>query len=121
MARNNDGDRVLAIGGADRSHRVRIAELACELPVAARFAKGNPEQRMPYIELEPGSDQLQLQRKRFSIALEILLQLAFGLKEDWVIVICGERGRGSAFRPGVVPKDGEQAVVPCDQLQISDG
>src|ERR1700683_2685257 len=103
MARNNDGDRVSAVGGADGSHGVRIAELASELPIAARFAKGDRQQRMPYVALEPGSDQLELQRKRFSIALEILLQLAFGLKEDWMIVICDERGRWSGFRGAIVP------------------
>lgn len=91
MARNDDGNRIVPVGSSDRSCRSWIAELPRQLPVAPRLSKRNRQQRLPHVVLKFGTHQIQLQRKRLSLPLEVLVQLPFRFEKNGMIVIFHKR------------------------------
>lgn len=119
MAGNDDGDRIFSVGSPNGSHRSRIGELARKLAIAPRLSKGNRQQCLPYVILEFGSDQIELQRKRLSPTLEVLLQLSFSFEENRMIVIFDEGAQFHAFWIIVFPENGGQSLVAGNQLQFS--
>jgi hypothetical protein len=54
MARNHDDHGVLAVGGADRAHRLRPAQLLSELAIRGGFSEGDVAKGTPHGALKWG-------------------------------------------------------------------
>src|SRR5690606_14175215 len=78
VAGQHDGQRVAAVGGADRAHRGGTPDVARQVAVAPGASVGNRSQRPPHLALEAGAMQRQRQVERLAAAVEILLQLTAG-------------------------------------------
>jgi hypothetical protein len=59
MAREDDRQRVAAVGRPDRAHGPRAAEPPCLLPVADRRPEGDVGERVPRGDLELGPDGVE--------------------------------------------------------------
>src|SRR3954471_10710365 len=96
MARQDDGQRVLAVGGADRPCRV-AAELEPTrlLAVAHGLSVPNGREGEPATALEGGSVQLERQVKRHEVTVEVSVELSRGFGEAREICLrrgcCGRR------------------------------
>ena len=76
MTWRNDRNRISSIRGTYGAKCLRPLDLFRNLAVAAGFAKGNRKQRRPDSFLKLGPLEIEFQRKGFSLAREIIFQLA---------------------------------------------
>src|SRR3954451_12131722 len=75
MAGHDDRDRVAAVRGTHRSGSVRTSDLLRDLPVAARLAVGDREQRLPDTLLEVRAAHVELEVEVHALSSEVLLEL----------------------------------------------
>src|SRR6187402_993755 len=120
MAGNDDGDRVSSIGCADGTGCRWIADLDCKLGVASGFSEGDSEQGFPDIFLKPRPLHVERDGEALSLAGEVLPELALSSKEYGMLLVSLRFGQPHATRTVVLPKKGDEALIACEQLQISD-
>src|SRR5207244_4066081 len=120
VTRRNDGNRILPIGRAHGTHRIRSANLAGNLRVRARFTVRNGEQRRPHLALELAAIKVERQVERLAAALEVLAKLALRLEQDGVIDTPNQLTEPNAGGVIVLPQDRRKSGVACDQLQRAD-
>src|SRR6266700_1165048 len=72
---HDDGDRVLAVGGAHGASGARVAEAPRQLAVARGGAVGDGAEEIPHLPLEGRAGRLERQVERRPGAGEVLLQL----------------------------------------------
>src|SRR3546814_10742609 len=75
MAGHHDRQRIAAIGGADRTHRVGVAAGLGQLLVAPGLAKRNRGQRLPHPQLERGAAWPQWQIELPAHTVKVFAQL----------------------------------------------
>ena len=81
MARDDDGDIVLAIGGGSGANRLGIAETTGHFEIADGLTKGDGGELIPDTLLERGAFLVDGEIKDAALSLEILNQL-FGALDD---------------------------------------
>ena len=75
MAGHHDRQRVAAVCGAHRAHRLRLPDAARQLAVADRLGVGNARQFLPHRQLERRALRMQRQVEPGPRAGEVFLQL----------------------------------------------
>jgi YihY family inner membrane protein len=100
VARDDDRERVLAVGGPDRAHRLGPAERARDVRVRARLAEGDPCEHGPDGTLERGATGRERQVEGSPGAGEIRRELRAGLGERRArrVDVDRARARGSGVR-----------------------
>ncbi|MCY1457863.1 hypothetical protein D9M71_751910 [compost metagenome] len=76
MAGDDDRDRVGAVGGTDRTHGARAADLPGQVAVAAGGAVGNTLQGLPDFPLKRRTQRRQPDVEYLAFASEVFVQLA---------------------------------------------
>src|SRR5215207_10009892 len=89
VARDDDRDRVAAVGETDRAHGARVAELVGERTVGRRLAVGDLEQQRPHALLEGRSGRAELELELRALAGEVLGELPGGPGERGRVVLPG--------------------------------
>src|SRR5580704_1504208 len=119
MAGRDDRQRIAAVRGADSSVGGRFPYLMGDLGVAAGFAEGNGQQRIPNTLLEGSPLWIERHREGLALSGEILVQLPRGLDQHRMFgVLC----RGEKLDAGwtvVWPQDSDQSFFAGDQLEIT--
>lgn len=90
MARNDDGDGILAVGEADRTGCVRFADAAREFAVGNGFTEGDELKILPNFELKFGAVEGEWEIELFQFASKVGFELAHRFLE----------GRGGLFPRG---------------------
>lgn len=85
MARDDDGDLVLAVDAAERAHGAGRSDAARHVAVRARLAVGDLAERLPRGELERGAALLQRQIELAARAGEVLAQLLRRAAQDRMV------------------------------------
>ena len=117
MARTEDGDRVLAVGGPDGPHRRRAADLPCQLAVGAGLAERDAEERVPDLLLERGAPVVQPEGELLALPGEVFAELALGLDEDRVVRVLHAGVQSHALRIVALPQDGGETRVASHEPQ----
>ncbi len=87
MTGNDDGDRVSAVGRADRPHGAGITDAAGDVAVATGFTERNFREGAPDLGLEIGADGVEWDREGGAFTGKIFLEFLFGLEQDGVLVV----------------------------------
>src|SRR5579884_3753985 len=87
VARRNNGNGIPADGGAHGAHRFGLLDLPGDLRVAARFAEGNGQQRLPDFFLEIRSLEIEFERERVSFSSEVAVQLALSFEKHGMVLV----------------------------------
>src|SRR5205809_4065930 len=82
VAGHDDGNGVLAVGGADGAGQADVAEAARDLAVAARDAERDRAKLLPHAQLEGGAGWVQRQIERGAGAGEVFGELLPYARED---------------------------------------
>jgi hypothetical protein len=75
VARNNDRDRVVAVGQADGASGARSADLFCNLTIGPGLTERDRQQRLPDSPLKLGASQIELEVEGGELAGKLRVQL----------------------------------------------
>src|SRR2546423_14731324 len=106
MAGDHDGDGISSVGRSDCAHGFWTPDLLCNVSIAASLAERDGSQRSPHFLLKFGSSEVEFQRKFLEFAREVIVYLAFSLKEHRMIVVFHQRREPDSFRIAVLQQDG---------------
>ena len=120
MAGDDDRNRIAAIGGADRAHRGRRADLPGHIAIAAGLAIGNGQQSLPDLLLEAGAGEDIAHLESPPLTLEILAELTPGLDQHRMLRLFGQVAQTNPARIVVFPQNGGEAFAPGHQLETAD-
>src|SRR4051794_11674503 len=112
VAGDDDGDRVAAIGGADRARGPGALDALGELAVADRLAVGDRAQRLPDLLLERRAGERQVDVEVAPVAGEVLGELGADPGEGVVVALPAGGGRAvhvEQLERGAVPGEEELA------------
>src|SRR5579872_542301 len=122
VTRNDDGDRVVAVGVPHRPRRARTAEVRSELAVGAGLAVGDVGEGVVDAALERGPAGLHREVECSTFAREVPADLLDGLGETVRVLSPAVVGRGvplvrheEAAQHAVVPPEGETAERALDR------
>ena len=82
VAWRDDRDRILAVSGSHRSRRRWLADLSCDLAIAAGLAERDREQRFPDSPLECGPLEIERQGECLALPREVGAELPLGLEQN---------------------------------------
>src|SRR3989442_1214283 len=100
---DDDGDRVLAVGGAHGASGARVAEAPRQLAVARGGAVGDGAEEVPHLLLEGRAGRVERQVERRPGAGEGLVSL---------VPSPGEQRAGGALAPSLPPRPPRRSVPP---------
>lgn len=120
MARDDERQRVFAIGQTHRSRRGAITDGPGELTVTSRIAIGNTPKLLPDPPLKDRSPQAKRQVELRPSPLEVLPQLACGFPEDRMPTIFLHFIQFDPKRPIVGPEHRDETFVVRHQFEPAD-
>src|SRR5258708_33438501 len=118
MARHHNRDWVAAVRCANRTHRIRPAELLRDLAVASCFAKRNRQQCLPDTALKWRASHVQRNRKVLPLAFKIFFQLPLRFGQNWPAIIVHRVAETVPMEVLILPKNGYKAVFTSDEFQF---
>src|SRR6202167_4921872 len=116
---HNDRDGISSVRRTNRTRGFWISQLIGQLSVAPCLSKWNCQERFPHLVLKTCASHVQRKRERLPAAREVLFQLTFCFTKYRVTRVFQQFVQANPARVFLLPKDGHEAFVASNKLQLA--